>query len=194
MIDLDALEVLLAKMVPAPWHIDDDGSAGLWGRSGSMVVTSWTESEDTAAGIVALVNAAPALLAEIRELRADRDEWKRAAESQNRQWSAKCTELTEERAKSETLEASIKEYRMAFALLESGIGRIEPQTPGNTARDVIELAREVRILRSKVEDLERDAGLACENPVDGCDCPGCSTVREIARRPGASKARKGGGR
>lgn len=69
MIDLSALEALLAKMVSAPWLVDDDGSAGLWGHAGSMVVTSWTESEDTAAGIVALVNAAPELLAEVRRLR-----------------------------------------------------------------------------------------------------------------------------
>lgn len=52
---------------------------------------------------IAAVNALPELITAARE----RDEWQRAAESQNRQWSQKCEALTEERARREELAAQL---------------------------------------------------------------------------------------
>lgn len=37
--------------------------------------------------------------------------WKRAAESQNKQWSDKCTQLTEMRARAESAEAEVERLR-----------------------------------------------------------------------------------
>jgi hypothetical protein len=50
----------------------------------------------------------------ISALVADRDGWKRAAESQNKQWSKKCTALTEERARGEALQARINDLEDDF--------------------------------------------------------------------------------
>ncbi len=49
---------------------------------------------------------------------AERDAWKRAAESQNRQWSEKCTQLMEERARREATEAEVSRLRERIGDLE----------------------------------------------------------------------------
>lgn len=79
MIDLNVLEKALAKMSPGPWRHEEDcdmdrilSATPDWSCDGRPYVAygdgeSYFDPGD-AAGIVALVNAAPALIARIREL------------------------------------------------------------------------------------------------------------------------------
>jgi hypothetical protein len=87
------------------------------------------------------------------ECQKDRDGWKRAAESQNRQWSAKCEELTECRAE---LEATTHNYD---DLLQQR-NRLENEADAARAeRDTLktQLAREQPFVASLVA--ERDTAL-----------------------------------
>jgi hypothetical protein len=53
------------------------------------------------------------LKVELEELWGHAAKWQRAAESQNRQWAEQCESLTEERARSEALEAACQRERRA---------------------------------------------------------------------------------
>lgn len=102
-LDLAHLERLLAEATP-----------GKWGQHGEWVVddrepphVAQCVRRRHAALIVAAVNALPTLIAAARE----RDGWQRAAESQNKQWSRKCEEVTELRAEADALRAEVAKLR-----------------------------------------------------------------------------------
>ena len=88
----------------------------------------------------------------ISALVADRDGWRRAAESQNRQWAEKCTALTEERARGEALQARIND-------LEDDFRTTVAEACGAPADDLQHCAC-VPYLRHKIRELEgaRQAG------------------------------------
>ena len=63
--NLDDLESVVLQMTAGPWEYDDDDS--IWGFGGVPVAYDVRGIAD-AKGIVALVNAAPLMIARIREL------------------------------------------------------------------------------------------------------------------------------
>lgn len=75
-LDLDALEKVLAAMTPGPWRFEfgDESGYMVSGNGhevvGDMPLEVAVPSDVDASGIVALVNAAPAMIARIRELEA----------------------------------------------------------------------------------------------------------------------------
>lgn len=80
-IDLDALEALLAKATPGPWHT---GAGDHWSRdvragSDAPAFCGARNGVADAALIVAAVNALPALIAELRAARRERDALREAA-------------------------------------------------------------------------------------------------------------------
>lgn len=105
-LDLAHLERLLAEATPGRWRVD--GSFDIYrdpngapDDNGDIVCRGYDHAD--ARLIVAMHSALLELIAAARE----RDEWQRAAESQNRQWSQKCEALTEERARREELAAQL---------------------------------------------------------------------------------------
>ena len=74
-IDLEELERLLAEATPGPWTVsecDDLHAAGIHAAEEKYPFGT-TSANEEARLIVAAVNALPALISEIRELRADRE-------------------------------------------------------------------------------------------------------------------------
>lgn len=69
------------------------------------------------------------LHADLAAVTAERDSWKRAAESQNRQWSAKCTQVTELRAEVEALRGALK-------AIQDAASKVEKRAPGSRIRGV----------------------------------------------------------
>ena len=98
--ELQAIEEAESKMTRGPWYEHDEESA-YWkikGAHGSVVCHDSTNgtwpSQDDIDGVIALRNAAPALIAEVRRLRAalevyaDGASWKRgpARDDDAREW------------------------------------------------------------------------------------------------------------
>jgi methionine synthase II (cobalamin-independent) len=84
-VDLDALEQLLAKATPGPWHVSagwpasNDGTM-LFSLNGPVAHSDWenwgyTNKADIELA-AALHNAAPAMIAELKSLRALLIEWR----------------------------------------------------------------------------------------------------------------------
>jgi len=76
MTNLPALREAVAKMTPGPWEYDTETHGVYNAEVGYGIVDA--EPKD-AAGIVALRNAAPALLDELEDMRRQRDQWKEFA-------------------------------------------------------------------------------------------------------------------
>lgn len=68
-LDLSALRALLDRATPGPFECETSGDRTIWGRSGTEVVVSFVESEEDAAAIVGLINAAGPLLRELEAAR-----------------------------------------------------------------------------------------------------------------------------
>lgn len=68
-IDLDGIERLIDEATEAPFEIDGCDQCGVWGRGGSQFVGDMIASQD-ARFLVAARNQLPALVAEVRRLRA----------------------------------------------------------------------------------------------------------------------------
>jgi len=102
-----------------------------------------------------------ALVAELRAdlatVTADRDGWKRAAESQNRQWSQQCERLTEERAAHEATKAERGQWKALCEAHLSGVIAFQ-QALESTQRKLADMTQ----LRQKAESygLKQDAALA----------------------------------
>lgn len=79
-IDLDGIESLIDEATEAPFEIDGCDQCGVWGRGGSQFVGDLITSQD-ARLLVAARNQLPALVAEVRLLRAKVAAGERLAEA-----------------------------------------------------------------------------------------------------------------
>lgn len=93
-------------------------------------------------------------------LEEERDSWKRAAEAQNRQWSEKCTELTETRAELERVEGerdeACEELETLRALIEG-----EPWAGAVMRRERDKACEELEDAREALANVVRKCGRIC---------------------------------
>lgn len=90
-----------------------------------------------------------------------------------------------EAAVRERLAAYVAEFGDAggmdpHAIEQDGWARPVAEVFGHASEDLSAALAEIERLRALVDQWERSASMACENPPAGCECPGCVQARETA--------------